>query len=83
MSIASLEGEIRRVDRRGKQIVCFEGDGLRKVGRGETIRIEALGSVYTGELVAIGPRRAIVLISPAHLGHGIAPQTAPIGAAVG
>ena len=71
MNHARIEGTVVRVNRRGKTLVCFEGTGLTKIGRGETVKVEFGDLLYSGELVAIGPTRAIVQISPVVFGHGI------------
>ena len=66
-----IEGTVVRVDRRGKQIFCFEGADLHKVGRGEVATVAFGGSTYRGELIAIAPTRAILHVSNARDDHGI------------
>ena len=78
MTHASIEGAIARVERRGKSLFCFEGTELRKIGHGELIRVDVDGTRYVGELVAIGPTRAIVFISGSVADHGILPLTATV-----
>ena len=73
MSHARIEGTVVRVNRRGKHLFCFEGVNLSKLGRAEHVSVEFAENRYTGELVAIGPTRAIVQISPIVAGHGIVP----------
>jgi hypothetical protein len=80
MKTAAVEGTITQVERRGKQTYCFEGIDLRKVGRSETIRLEFAETIYTGELVALAPTRAIVLISSHRPDHGIRSIAASIAA---
>lgn len=69
--IATIEGSITRIDRRGKSLFTFEGAGLRKSGRGEVATVSHEGKLYRGELVAIAPTRAILHISNSRADHGI------------
>lgn len=66
-----IEGVVSRVDRRGKSLFTFEGAGFRKIGRGEVAHLTHDGTTYSGELVAISPRRVIVHISGCRIDHGI------------
>lgn len=77
MNHASIEGQISKVERRGKSLYCFEGVGLHKAGAGDAVQIDIDATRYVGELVAIGPTRAIVFISPCNAAHRIlyAPST--------
>lgn len=76
MTHASIEGLVRQVERRGKGLYCFEGLNLRKTGRGELVRVDVGPLRYTGELVAIGPTRAIVFISGSLATHSVEPIAA-------
>lgn len=80
MSHTRIEGNVVRVNRRGKHLFCFEGTGLTKHGRAELVSVEHANHRYTGELVAISPARAILQISPIGIGHGIVSATASIAA---
>lgn len=71
MSHARIQGTVVRVNRRGKHLFTFEGTNLTKLGHSEHVSVEFAENRYTGELVAIGPNRAIVQISPVARGHGI------------
>ena len=81
MAHATIEGLVRRVERRGKQLFCFEGTEIRKSGTGELISVPVGSTRYVGELVAIGPGRAIVFINPADASHGIHEFHAPTATA--